>query len=509
MSRRFLLALDQGTTSSRAILFDRSGAVCGIARREFAQHFPKSGWVEHDAVDLWQTQLASAQALLREQDVSPEQIESIGITNQRETTVVWNRRTGAPVHRAIVWQDRRTAAHCEQLKIHPGEGFFRQRTGLVLDAYFSGTKLAWMLDEVPGARQQAEAGELLFGTVDSWLIWNLTGGAVHATDPSNASRTLLYDLHQGRWSEELCEALNIPMRMLPEIRDSSGFFGQTQPHWFGGHSLTIAGVAGDQQAALFGQGCLEPGMAKNTYGTGCFLLMQTGNVPVVSQHGLLTTVAWQLEGKLSYALEGSVFVAGAAIQWLRDGLGLLEHAEDSESLAARCEDSGGVYVVPAFTGLGAPYWDMYARGAIFGLTRGTEKSHLVRATLESLAYQSRDILDAMSADAGEPLRQLRVDGGAAANNLLLQFQADLLGIPVWRPSVLETTALGAACLAGLPSGFFELEDLKRGLHGDQTFEPTQSESWREERYLGWQDAVRRSMGWLKDRESTPHVAPSS
>ncbi|MBI1194014.1 MAG: glycerol kinase GlpK [Bacteroidetes bacterium] len=509
MNRKFVLALDQGTTSSRAILFDRSGAVRGIARREFTQHFPQSGWVEHDAVDLWQTQLAAAQAVLREQEVSAADIEAIGITNQRETTVVWNRHTGAPVHRAIVWQDRRTAAHCEQLKIHPGEGFFRQRTGLVLDAYFSGTKLAWILDEVPGARQQAESGDLLFGNVDSWLIWNLTGGAVHATDASNASRTLLYDVHQGKWSEELCKALNIPMQMLPEVRDSSGFFGQTLPQWFGGRALTIAGVAGDQQAALFGQGCLEPGMAKNTYGTGCFLLLQTGKTPVVSKHGLLTTVAWQLDGKLSYALEGSVFVAGAAIQWLRDGLGLFDRAEDSESLAARCDDSEGVYVVPAFTGLGAPYWDMYARGAIFGLTRGTEKCHLVRATLESLAYQSRDILDAMTADAGEPLKQLRVDGGAAANNLLLQFQADLLGIPVWRPAVLETTALGAACLAGLPSGFFTLEDLKIGLQSDRSFEPAQKDTWREERYLGWQDAVRRSMGWLKDREPAPTVATTS
>jgi len=503
VSRRYVLALDQGTTSSRAVLFDRQGSVCGLARREFAQHFPQSGWVEHDAIDLWQSQLAAAQAVLREQGVAPAELEAIGITNQRETTVVWNRHTGAPIHRAIVWQDRRTAALCEQLKAFPGEGFFRQRSGLVLDAYFSGTKLRWLLDHVPGAQAMAEAGDLLFGTVDTWLIWNLTGGAVHATDASNASRTLLYDLHQGSWSDELCAALNIPLRMLPEIRDSSGFFGQTLPQWFGGVSLPITGVAGDQQAALFGQGCLEPGMAKNTYGTGCFLLMQTGNTPVVSQRGLLSTVAWQMEGKLSYALEGSVFVAGAAIQWLRDGLGLLERSEDSESLAARCEDSDGVYVVPAFTGLGAPYWDMYARGAIFGLTRGTEKSHLVRAALESLAYQSRDILDAMSADAGSPLKALRVDGGAAANNLLLQFQADLLGIPVWRPAVLETTALGAACLAGLPSGFFQLESLKSGLQGDQTFALAKDNAWREARYRGWQDAVQRSMGWLKEREQEP------
>ncbi len=506
MAQRFILALDQGTTSSRAILFDRKGSIRGLARQEFPQHFPQPGWVEHDAGELWSTQLAVAREVLNKAGLTAADIEAIGITNQRETTVVWNRRTGKPVYRAIVWQDRRSAPLCEQLKSENREEFFRSRTGLVLDAYFSGTKLRWILDNVPEARKQAEANELAFGTVDSWLIWNLTGGRVHATDPSNASRTLMYDLHLGNWSGELCAALDIPESLLPELRDSSGFFGETLPELFGGISIPICGVAGDQQAALFGQGCLESGLVKNTYGTGCFLLMQTGAIPVKSKSGLITTVAWQLNGKLSYALEGSVFVAGAAIQWLRDGLGLIGSADESEHLAAEVDDPDGVYVVPAFTGLGAPYWDMYARGAIFGLTRGTGKRHLVRATLESLAYQSRDVLDAMSADAGQPLRELRVDGGAAANNLLMQFQADLLGIPVLRPGVLETTALGAAYLAGLVSGYYTLEDIRLRREVERSFQPKMKNEERERRYHGWKEAVRRTAGWLVDSSRLNNTA---
>jgi glycerol kinase len=493
MAERFILALDQGTTSSRAVLFDRQGRVRGMAQQEFRQHFPQPGWVEHEADEIWETQWAVARRVIREQGLEPSAIEAIGITNQRETTVVWDRNTGKPLHRAIVWQDRRTASLCEQLKAQGLEGLFRERSGLVLDAYFSGTKLRWILDQVPGAREKAARGELLFGTVDSWLIWKLTAGAVHATDASNASRTLLFDIREGRWSEELCAALDVPLGMLPEVRDSSGDFGSTDPALLDGHSLPIRGVAGDQQSALFGQGCLEPGQAKNTYGTGCFLLMQTGSEPVRSQAGLLTTVAWRLEGRLSYALEGSVFIAGAALQWLRDGLGLLERASDSEQLASREAGAGGVYVVPAFTGLGAPYWDMYARGAIFGLTRATDRGQLIRATLESLAYQSRDVLDAMSADAGKPLQALRVDGGAAANNLLLQFQADLLGIPVQRPAELESTALGAAWLAGRATGFYEQAAPDPGT--GRTFYPAMDAGQREQLYAGWKDAVNRTLGW--------------
>ena len=499
---RFILALDQGTTSSRAILFDRNAKICGIAQREFTQYYPESGWVEHHAEEIWSSQIEVAREVLRVNGVSPNAIEAIGITNQRETTVVWDRQTGHPIHPAIVWQDRRTASICDQIKASGHADFIRERTGLVVDAYFSGTKIRWILDHVAGARQRAESGELLFGTVDSWLIWNLTGGSVHATDASNASRTMLFDLHTGAWSEKLCQILDIPMAMLPEIKDSSGSFGYTIPSLFDGTSLLIGGVAGDQQAALFGQGCLHPGQAKNTYGTGCFLLMQTGSSLVHSHSGLITTVAWKIDGKLSYALEGSVFVAGAAIQWLRDGLGLLEQASDSEELAGEVDHSAGVYVVPAFTGLGAPYWDMYARGAIFGLTRGTTKHHLIRATLESLAFQSRDVLDAMSEDAGQPLVELRVDGGAAANNVLMQFQSDVLGIPVQRPIVLESTALGAAYLAGLASGFYKWDVIERTSTIEKSFTPNMTEKERQDCYQGWKEAVRRTGGWLRSDQPT-------
>ncbi len=501
MAETFILALDQGTTSSRAVLFDAQARIRGMAQREFEQHFPQAGWVEHEPEDLWNTQLHVAREVLQKAGISPGQIKGIGITNQRETTVVWDRHSGKAVHRAIVWQDRRTAALCEQWKSEGLEDFFRERTGLVLDAYFSGSKLRWILDQVPGARQSAERGDLLFGTVDTWLIWRLSAGRVHATDPSNASRTLMYDLHRGQWSEELCRALDVPINMLPEIRDSSGDFGSTAIEWFEGHSIPICGVAGDQQAALFGQACFQNGMAKNTYGTGCFMLMNTGSEPVASKSGLLSTVAWQMEGQRSYALEGSVFIGGAVIQWLRDGLGLIESASDSEKLASSVDDNGGLVMVPAFTGLGAPHWDMYARGAIFGITRGTSKGHMLRAALESIAFQSRDVLDAMSVDAGSALRQLRVDGGAAANDLLMQFQADILGIPVSRPLQLESTAQGAAFLAGIALSFYRKSDLSKLIEGENAriFEPDMAAEKREQHYRVWQEAVRRCSGWIAPR----------
>jgi len=449
-----VLALDQGTTSSRAIVFDRHGRAVATAQQEFAQHYPRPGWVEHDPLDLWESTRRTALGAVAEANLTGRDLAALGLTNQRETTLLWERRTGRPLHRAIVWQDRRTADHCARLKRRGLEPLFRKKTGLLLDPYFSGTKLAWLLDHVPGARRRAERGELAFGTVDTWLLWQLTGGRVHATDASNASRTLLLNLRTGDWDDALLKILRVPREVLPEVRASSGVFGEVSalPALNG---VPISGIAGDQQAALFGQACWSPGMAKNTYGTGCFLLLHTGTKPVVSKNNLLTTIAWRIDGRLEYALEGSVFIGGAVVQWLRDGLGLIAKSGDVEKLAARVPDNGGVYLVPAFAGLGAPHWDADARGLLTGLTRGSNAGHLARAALESIAYQSADLLRAMQADAGRKLRELRVDGGAVGNNALMQFQADLLRVPVVRPRTTETTALGAAYLAGLATGFWK------------------------------------------------------
>ncbi len=491
---KYVLALDQGTTSSRAILFDKKGNIVATEQQEFTQFYPKPGWVEHDAKEIWQTQLKVAQDVLTKNGIAAKDIDSIGITNQRETTVIWNKTTGEPIHNAIVWQDRRTAKICDKLKSDGFEKYIRKETGLVIDAYFSGTKIKWLLNNVKGARRLAEKGELLFGTIDTWLLWKLTEGKVHVTDYSNASRTLLYNIRSLKWDKKLLKALDVPEQILPEVKPSSEIYGASEINLFGA-SIPIAGIAGDQQAALFGQACHEVGMAKNTYGTGCFLLMNTGTVPVASRSGLLTTIAWGLDGEVQYALEGSVFIAGAAIQWLRDGLKILEEAKDSEYFAAKVKDTDGVYVVPAFTGLGAPYWDMYARGAIFGLTRGTTKAHFVRATLESLAYQTKDVLTAMEKDAKLSLKTLRVDGGACANNLLMQFQADMLGVNVERPGVTETTALGAAYLAGLATGFWKKSSISKSWKLEKRFEPNMEEKERKIRYKGWQKAVKRTMNW--------------
>jgi len=490
----YILALDQGTTSSRAILFGREGNIEAVEQQEFTQIYPQPGWVEHDANEIWNTQLKVAQALLGKQKVSAGQIAAIGITNQRETAVVWNRATGEPIHNAIVWQDRRTASICSQLKAEGHEPYIRENTGLLADAYFSGTKVKWILDNVPGAREQAERGELCFGTIDSWLVWKLTGGQAHLTDYTNASRTLLYNIKKLQWDEHLLKVLDIPASMLPEVRKSSEVYGHTLASLFG-KPISIAGIAGDQQAALFGQACHSPGMAKNTYGTGCFMLMATGEEAVTSKSGLVTTIASKLDGSPQYALEGSVFIAGAAIQWLRDGLKIIDDAPDSEYFAMKVPHTDGVYVVPAFAGLGAPYWDMYARGAILGLTRGTTKAHIIRATLESLAYQTRDVLDAMEQDAGLSLKTLRVDGGASANGLLMQFQADILGVNVERPRIIETTALGAAYLAGLAAGYWKPEDIANKWQLDATFVPSMEEPERNRLYRGWQKAVKRAMDW--------------
>ena len=503
---RLVLALDQGTTSSRAILYDPSGTPVASAQKEFRQQFPQPGWVEHDANEIWASQHEVMLAAISKAGARPEDIAAIGITNQRETTVVWDRATGKPIANAIVWQDRRTAGLCDELKAAGKAGLIQKKTGLVLDAYFSGTKLKWLLDNVSGARARALNGELCFGTIDTWLIWNLTGGKVHATDPSNASRTLLFNIHSNDWDDELLALLDIPRAVLPQVRPSSGAFGEALIE---GVAVPIAGDAGDQQAALFGQGCHAPGMAKNTYGTGCFLLLNTGEVAVSSSNKLLTTTAWQLSdsappGKGSqprgcspqYALEGSVFIGGAVVQWLRDGLRAIKTAADVEALAAEVPDSGGVYLVPAFAGLGAPHWDPYARGAMFGLTRGSGITHIARAALESIAFQSADVLTAMEKDAGLKLTELRVDGGATANNLLMQIQADLLGVPVVRPKVLETTALGAAYLAGLAVGFWQdAGDIQRNWQVDRVFEPTLSRDRAGEMMAGWAKAVERSKQW--------------
>ncbi|MGE5701042.1 MAG: glycerol kinase GlpK [Clostridia bacterium] len=495
MNRTYMLSLDQGTTSSRAILFDHAGAIIGVAQKEFTQLYPQPGWVEHQAEEIWESQLAVLRAVLLDNHVRPEQIAGIGITNQRETTVVWDRKTGKPIYHAIVWQSRQTIDICNQLKAEGHDTMVREKTGLLIDAYFSGTKVKWILDHVEGARDRAERGELLFGTIDTWLIWKLTNGEVHVTDYSNASRTLLFNIHTLEWDKELLQLLDVPAAMLPQVRPSSEIYGYTASNLFS-ERIPIAGIAGDQQAALFGQACFFEGMAKNTYGTGCFMLMHTGEKAVASQNGLLTTIAWGVDGKVEYALEGSIFVAGAAIQWLRDGLKLLEHASDSEKHAAAVESTEGVYLVPAFVGLGAPYWDMEARGAIFGLTRGTTQDHLIRAALESLAYQTRDVLEAMEADAGITLQKLAVDGGAVANNFLMQFQADMLGTAVERPRVNETTALGAAYLAGLAVGYWKSkEDIVANKVVERTFVPCMEETRRQELYEGWKQAVAATMGY--------------
>ncbi|WFF72139.1 glycerol kinase GlpK [Proteiniclasticum sp. QWL-01] len=501
MEKKYVMALDQGTTSSRVILFDRDQAICGMAQKEVTQIYPQPGWVEQDAMEIWATQMGVCREVLERTGTSPYEIAAMGITNQRETTVVWEKATGRPIHHAIVWQCRRTATLCEELKARGLEDWFRQKTGLVLDAYFSATKLQWILDHVPGARERARAGELLFGTVDTWLIYNLTRGQVHATDYSNASRTMLFNIHDLTWDEEILELLDIPRQMLPIVRPSSDLYGVTDPGTFGGAQIPIAGAAGDQQAALFGQCCFEVGMAKNTYGTGCFLLMNTGAEAVRSEHGLLTTIAWGLNGQITYALEGSVFMGGASVQWLRDELRIIDSAQESEALAASVPNTNGVYVVPAFTGLGAPYWDMYARGLIIGLTRGVRKEHLIRATLESIAYQSRDVLVAMEQDAGIDVQVLKVDGGASRNQFLMQFQADIMDVAVVRPQVTESTALGAAFLAGLATGFYEsVEELQAKLKADRTFQPTWTGERIERKYKRWQEAVKRSMNWAREED---------
>jgi glycerol kinase len=470
--KRFILALDQGTTSSRAILFDEDGIIHGVSQKEFTQIFPQPGWVEHDPREIWNSQLEVAKDVIKSHSISIDQIAGIGITNQRETTVVWDKSTGVPIYNAIVWQDRRTAPICERLKNEGLADYISNETGLVIDAYFSGTKINWILDNVDGARGKAQNGELLFGTIDTWLLWNLTNGKVHATDYSNASRTMIYNIRSLTWDTKMLHALDIPDNMLPSVNPSSCIFGHTEASLFG-KEIPIAGIAGDQQAALFGQVCWQPGMAKNTYGTGCFMLMNTGEKCIRSKNGLLTTIAWGLEGKIYYALEGSVFNAGAAIQWLRDGLGIIQSSNESEQISLSVPDTGGVYLVPAFTGLGAPYWDMYARGSISGLTRGTTRAHIVRATLESLAYQTRDVLDIMSTESGITLSDLRVDGGASANNFLMQFQADQLHAKVERPTIIETTALGAAYLAGLAVGLWTKDQINAQWQKERTFIPSE------------------------------------
>ncbi|BAU26772.1 glycerol kinase [Aneurinibacillus soli] len=492
----YILSLDQGTTSSRAILFNKKGSVVHVAQREFTQHFPQPGWVEHNANEIWGSILSVISSCLSEAGVKPEQIAGIGITNQRETTVVWDKHTGNPIYNAIVWQSRQTSGICDTLKEQGLNDTFRAKTGLLIDAYFSGTKVKWILDHVEGAREKAEAGDLLFGTIDTWLIWKLSGGQVHVTDYSNASRTLMYNIHELKWDEELLNILTVPKSMLPDVRPSSEIYGYTSDDFFFGHRVPIAGAAGDQQAALFGQACYEEGMAKNTYGTGCFMLMNTGEKAVASEHGLLTTIAWGLNGKVEYALEGSIFVAGSAIQWLRDGLRMLKNASDSEDYAARVESTEGVYVVPAFVGLGTPYWDSDVRGAMFGLTRGTSKEHFIRAVLESLAYQTKDVLMAMEADSGISLKTLRVDGGAVKNNFLMQFQSDMLSVPVERPDVNETTALGAAYLAGLAVGYWQdTAEISRQWNRERCFTPEMAEATRDRLYEGWKKAVRAAMAF--------------
>lgn len=496
--KQFVMALDAGTTSNRCILFDKQGNICSVAQKEFTQYFPKPGWVEHDADEIWSTQLGVAVEAMSKIGAEATDIAAIGITNQRETAIVWDKKTGEPVCNAIVWQCRRTAGFCDKLIADGLEDMIRRKTGLKIDAYFSATKIKWILDHVEGARQRAERGELLFGTVETWLIWKLTKGKVHVTDYSNASRTMLFNINTLQWDEDILKLLDIPVTMLPEVKPSSCIYGESDPSYFGG-SIPIGGAAGDQQSALFGQTCFQPGEAKNTYGTGCFLLMNTGEKPVFSDNGLLTTIAWGLDGKVNYALEGSIFVAGAAIQWLRDEMRLIDSSEDSEYMANKVPDTNGCYVVPAFTGLGAPHWDPYARGTIVGITRGVNKYHVIRATLESLAYQVNDVLKAMEADAGITLSSLKVDGGASANNFLMQSQADISNAPVNRPRCVETTAMGAAYLAGLATGYWKnKEEVLKNWAIDRIFTPEIQAEEREKKIKGWNKAVRYAYHWAKD-----------
>ncbi len=495
---KYIMALDQGTTSSRCILYDRKGNMVSVAQKEFTQIYPKAGWVEHDAMEIWSTQMGVAQEALLKINGTYENIEAIGITNQRETTVVWDKETGIPIYHAIVWQCRRTAEYCDELKAAGYSDKIREKTGLLIDAYFSGTKLRWILENVPGAREKAEAGKLLFGTIETWLIWKLTDGKVHVTDYSNASRTMMFNINTLQWDDEILDILDIPKCMLPEPKPSSCFYGMSCENLFGGQ-IPICGAAGDQQSALFGQTCFREGECKNTYGTGCFLLMNTGEKPIFSNNGLVTTIAWGLDGKVDYALEGSIFVAGAAVQWLRDELDLIETSPQSEAMAASVPDANGVYVVPAFVGLGAPYWDPYARGAVLGITRGANKNHLVRATLESMAYQTKDLIDAMTEDLGGTLAALKVDGGASANNFLMQFQADVLDCEVKRPQCIETTSLGAAYLAGLATGYWKSkEDVLENWQVDRAFLPHMEDAERTKLLAGWKKAVGCVRGWAKD-----------
>ena len=497
---KYIMALDAGTTSNRCILFDEKGEICSIAQKEFTQYFPKPGWVEHDANEIWSSQLGVAVEAMAKLGIGADDIAAIGITNQRETTIVWDKSTGEPVYNAIVWQCRRTSEYCDTLKDKGLTDKFREKTGLIIDAYFSGTKLKWILDNVDGVRERAEKGELLFGTVETWLIWKLTKGKAHVTDYSNASRTLLFNIKDLTWDKEILEELNIPESMLPEPKPSSCVYGYSDASFFG-KEIPIAGAAGDQQAALFGQTCFNPGEAKNTYGTGCFMLMNTGETPVYSKNGLVTTIAWGLDGKVNYALEGSIFVAGASIQWLRDELRIIESAADSEYMAKKVKDTNGCYVVPAFTGLGAPYWDQYARGTIVGLSRGVNKYHIIRATLESIGYQVNDVLHAMKADSGIDLAALKVDGGASANDFLMQFQSDIINAPVKRPSCVETTAMGAAYLAGLAVGYWNSkEDVIKNWAVDKIFSPIMGEDQRERKIKGWNKAVKYSFGWAKEED---------
>lgn len=497
--KKYIIALDQGTTSSRAVLLDHDANIIGIAQREFTQIYPKTGWVEHDPMEIWATQSSTLNEVVAKTGITSDQIAAIGITNQRETTIVWNKNTGKPVYNAIVWQCRRTAEFCDQLKEKGYTDYIRNTTGLVVDPYFSGTKVKWILDNVEGAREQAEKGELLFGTVDTWLIWKLTQGRVHVTDYTNASRTMMFNIHSKQWDDKMLEILDIPRSMLPEVKNSSEIYGQTNIGGKGGVRIPIAGIAGDQQAALYGHLCVNAGQAKNTYGTGCFMLMNTGDKAITSQNGLLTTICCNAKGEPAYALEGSVFIAGASIQWLRDELKIVHDSADTEYFAQKVPDCNGVYVVPAFTGLGAPYWDPYARGAIVGLSRGANRNHIVRATLESIAYQTKDVLEAMLSDSGEKLQSLRVDGGATANNFLMQFQADILNTQVERPTVKEVTALGAAYLAGLATGFWkDLEELRDKASIERTFLPDQNEAKQQRRYKGWKKAVKRALEWAKE-----------
>lgn len=497
--KKYIIALDQGTTSSRAVLLDHDANIVGIAQREFTQIYPKTGWVEHDPMEIWATQSSTLNEVVAKTGITSDQIAAIGITNQRETTIVWNKNTGKPIYNAIVWQCRRTAEFCDQLKAKGYTDYIRNTTGLVVDPYFSGTKVKWILDNVEGAKEQAEKGELLFGTVDTWLIWKLTQGRVHVTDYTNASRTMMFNIHSKQWDDKMLEILDIPRSMLPEVKNSSEIYGQTNIGGKGGVRIPIAGIAGDQQAALYGHLCVNAGQAKNTYGTGCFMLMNTGDKAITSQNGLLTTICCNAKGEPAYALEGSVFIAGASIQWLRDELKIVHDSADTEYFAQKVPDCNGVYVVPAFTGLGAPYWDPYARGAIVGLSRGANRNHIVRATLESIAYQTKDVLEAMLSDSGEKLQSLRVDGGATANNFLMQFQADILNTQVERPTVKEVTALGAAYLAGLATGFWkDLEELRDKASIERTFLPDQNEAKQQRRYKGWKKAVKRALEWAKE-----------